>query len=395
VTLVVEKDTALGEVLDECLVPFDGGRQLTFEFHPVGDVPDDTDDSPVVQPCERQFLPESPACRGGDGHLSVPSPLPVQRRQDLLLESGDRSRVVQGSPRLAQQFVRILEPVDGGVALVHVDELLVVVEDGDTVRSRFHRRHLRFELPLPRRAFGDVLKLREDTDDLVVLVGHDAIVPLTGDPLAVAADVVVDAVIPAFVFQEVRDPSVDGLPVGLRNDPLPGLPDQVRFRVAENVRRGLVGARNSELLVPLDNTEWGLFEKEVEALLSVREFPLGSVLLDSVPDAVREDGVLAGSSVFLEIVGDARRYRLTGDLLAPLAGEQDEWELRIPFPNGFEELDSVPARHVVIAHDTVDSGTEPRQSVVRTLGGLDGELLVFAFEVGSRQICEIRFVVDV
>ena len=42
-----------------------------------------------------------------------------------------------------------------------------------------------------------------------------------------------------------------------------------------------------------------MLEEQVETLFSLGEFGLGVVLIDRVPDAVREDGILAGPTPLL------------------------------------------------------------------------------------------------
>ena len=170
-------------------------------------------------------------------------------------------------------------------------------------------------------AVGDVLELREDRDDLAVVVGDDAVVPLTDDLLAVLADVLVDAVVAPLGGGEFVGDRVDVLVASLRDERLPGVAPEFGLRVAEDLLAALVQPDDLEVLVVLQHPERRLLDEQREPLLTGLDLVFRPVLLDGVFDPVREDGVLAGPGLLLEVLGHPGRDGVAGDLLAALAGE--------------------------------------------------------------------------
>lgn len=117
---------------------------------------------------------------------------------------------------------------------------------------------------------------------------------------------------------------------------------------------------------------------------------------DDVGDAVGQQFELLGSAHLLEVLGDACGDGLAGDLLAAPSSEQDEWEIAVALPDRLQELDAVHPRHLVVAHDAVDS---PRSEAFepRTRGMLahDCDVVGDALQVGRRQVGDAGIVVDV
>jgi len=132
------------------------------------------------------------------------------------------------------------------------------------------------------------------------------------------------------------------------------------------------------------------------AAVALVERALGAALLDGVLHAVGEDGVLVGAGLFLEVVGDARRNRVAGDLLGALSGEEDERQVGVVLPDGFEELDAVAAGHVVVGDHAVDAVLGEVVEGVRGVGHRsDVEAAVDAFEVRAGEVPERAVVVHV
>jgi hypothetical protein len=81
-------------------------------------------------------------------------------------------------------------------------------------------------------------------------------------------------------------------------------------------------------------------------------FPLvvGPVLLDEVDDPVEERLFL----VRMQILRDIRRDRVLSELLAAAISPEDERQRGVVLADGFEQLDPINVRQVVIDDDTVD-----------------------------------------
>ena len=130
--------------------------------------------------------------------------------------------------------------------------------------------------------------------------------------------------------------------------------------------------------------------------LGLFEGRLGPLLPDGPPDAVREDGVLVGADVLLEVLGHARRDGVAGYLLVALPGKEDDWQVGELGPDGLEELQPVHPRHVVVADDAVDR-RRPEAVERRPRRRLreDGDSVVGAFQMRGGDLHELRVVVDV
>jgi hypothetical protein len=75
----------------------------------------------------------------------------------------------------------------------------------------------------------------------------------------------------------------------------------------------------------------------------------------------------------LEVVGDAGRDGLAGDLLGALAGEENEGELRARLADRLRGGQAVQSRHVVVADDAVDPRVgEPLQRRPGAVLDVDG-----------------------
>ncbi len=120
------------------------------------------------------------------------------------------------------------------------------------------------------------------------------------------------------------------------------------------------------------------------------------MVLDGVGDPVGQHRVLIRAALLLQVVGHPRRDGVTRHLLGPLAGVEDEREVRVLGPNRFEELDAVRVGHVVVGDDTVDAAFE---HAVKPLVGVrrrvDGDPIVSPLEKGRDHLAETGFVVDV
>jgi len=135
-------------------------------------------------------------------------------------------------------------------------------------------------------------------------------------------------------------------------------------------------------------------------LVDPREFVrplLGTVGLDRVDDPVGQQLVAFGPGPLLEVVGDAGRDRLAGDLLRPLAGEQHERDVGADLADRGEEFEPVHPRHVVVAHDAVERGRvglEPRERVVDARLDRHVDRVPEPLQLRRREIRGRRVVVD-
>jgi len=221
-------------------------------------------------------------------------------------------------------------------------------------------------------------------------------VPLTDDPLAVLADVLVDAMEATLGFCQRRRDFVDVLVALAADDFLPRLAAEFRLRVAEDLLPGPVQGDDFELAVVLQHSEGRLFDEQGESFLAGFELPLRAVLVDRVPNPVGEDGVLTGAPVLLEVVGHARRDSLARNLLVSLPGKEDKREVGVILADGVQKRQPVPAGHVVVADDAVHV---VRVEIVDPRGGArrrpDSERVVLSFQKRRREVDELRVVVNV
>ena len=168
------------------------------------------------------------------------------------------------------------------------------------------------------------------------------------------------------------------------------VPGEVSTAVADELHRpvGFVAR-------PVDHPREVADERR-EHPLALLEGLLGAVLRDGALDAIGQQRVLVGGAALLEVLGHAGGDGFARDLLAPLAGEEDERETRIPLADGLEEVQPVHPRHIVVADDTVDrSGRESVEPVARAGLGEDLEPVVVFLQVESRRLGQTRVVVDV
>ena len=117
-------------------------------------------------------------------------------------------------------------------------------------------RAVLLQLLLSRPSLGDILKLGERRDDIPVVVGHETIVPLTDDLLAVGTEIPVDAVEAAVARLQPFDDTADLFSLCVYDQLLPRRADEFVALVPENLSGRVVHPRDVEPLGPLDDTEW-------------------------------------------------------------------------------------------------------------------------------------------
>jgi len=117
---------------------------------------------------------------------------------------------------------------------------------------------------------------------------------------------------------------------------------------------------------------------------------------DGVDDAVCESHVRVGTAVGPVVLGDPGRNRVAGGRLAPVAGEQDERQIRLSLADRIEKLDARLLWQVVASDDTVELVFAES---VESIGGgrrcLNGDTAMLLFESTCSRIDNIRIVVDV
>jgi len=87
---------------------------------------------------------------------------------------------------------------------------------------------------------------------------------------------------------------------------------------------------------------------------------------------------------------------LGGRRRTTLSSKQDERKVRVLISDGFEELDTVPSRHVMVRDDAIEcSAVETVETVVSTRTRLDIESVVISLEIRSSQLRKTRVVVYV
>ena len=165
-------------------------------------------------------------------------------------------------------------------------------------------------------------------------------------------------------------------------------------RVVVPVGVGVCLVHEGVLVVPVQDRD--PVDRGFDRTRPLVELPLRVVPLDRVQDPVCEEFVLLVARLLLEVVGRTGGDGVAGDRLRPLAGVQDEREVRPRFADRFEELDPVLVGHVVVADDTVDRvPTQQLRTAAWTVRGLHLEPVVLAGEKRRDHLREPRLVVDV
>jgi hypothetical protein len=118
-------------------------------------------------------------------------------------------------------------------------------------------------------------------------------------------------------------------------------------------------------------------------------------LRDGVGESVRQQFVLFGRGLLLEIVGHTRADCVARNRLRTLPGKENKRQVRIPRPDRLQKLDTGLTGHLVVAHDAVDIVVESVQSRLGARRRLHGEPLVETLQNGYRDVEKIRAVVDV
>jgi hypothetical protein len=140
-------------------------------------------------------------------------------------------------------------------------------------------------------------------------------------------------------------------------DGVPRPAHEVVLLGAKGLRVGLVDVREPARLVEETDPVPGRRHGPAVAVPLSRS----AARLDGVDHPVREDLVLVGARGLLEVVRDPGCDGLARHLLAPLAGVEDEGEVRIGRADALEQRQAVEAGHVEVGHDRGTSPGSPRR----------------------------------
>jgi len=177
------------------------------------------------------------------------------------------------------------------------------------------------------------------------------------------------------------------------------LADDLLGGVAEHLLEGRVDPPDDRLLVlvlDLDGRLGELLEQHPEPPALLVEPRRRPGLIDGIGDAVRQQSVLFGAGLLLEVVGHPGRHRLAGDRLASLSGEEDERDVGVSPADRLEELQAVHPRHVVVRDDAVERLVgEPVERGRRLRLGRDRQPRVLPLEEPRGHLGHVGVVVDV
>jgi len=133
-----------------------------------------------------------------------------------------------------------------------------------------------------------------------------------------------------------------------------------------------------------------------EPFLARRQRALGAALIDRVPHPIREDGVLVGSALLLNVVRGPRGDGVARDLLGPLSREQHERNVDTVGPYRIEQFEPRHSGHVVVADDAVERPRSQRlQRVSGRRLGPNRERVVETLQIRRDEVRERAVVVDV